>query len=86
MNYLFSEELIQLNQNMKKQRGLFTYNININFKFDFSDTSLLEVKSDEVNPDLLDDIRIEYPELFTTDWFLTNACKKTNSALRKSLQ
>jgi hypothetical protein len=86
-NYIFSKELVKLNRNIKKQRGLFTYQTDLNCDLDryyqeHPDENRFRAKEIEVDRNVLNEIRIGYPELFETDFYFRNACAKANATLK----
>lgn len=84
-NYQYSS-LLEINENMKKQKGLFTYrniiryNILDNIKGKEFDEKRITIEK-SCQEQIINSIKCEYPELIHTDWYIRTACKIANLKL-----
>lgn len=88
-NYQYSN-LLEINENMKKQKGLFTYRNIIGYNIldqhvikgkEFDEKRITIEKSCQMQ--IINAIKCEYPELIHTDWYIRTACKIANLELSK---
>jgi len=87
-NYQYSN-LLEINENMKKQKGLFTYRNIIGYNIlahiahikgkGFNEERITIEKSyQEHQEQIINSIKCEYPELIHTDWYIRKACEEAN--------